>query len=223
MRTASLVALAAIAIASVAPAEARDRHHRHRSHDGAAVGAALGAGIFLGALAASSANARDVYVEAAPPPPPPDIPELDEKKQLTGTLRQVMEQHRENPICASCHARMDPIGFAFENYDAIGAYRTKDGQFDVDPSGELPDGQKFQGPAELKAILKEKKELFARSLAEKILTYAVGRGLEYYDKCAVDEIVAALEKNDYRFGTLIAETVHSEPFQMRTATGEKQP
>jgi hypothetical protein len=156
-----------------------------------------------------------------PPPPPPDVPDLDERKALTGTLRQVMEQHRANPICASCHARMDPIGFAFENYDAIGAWREKDGQFPIDPSGELPDGSKFQGPAELKSILKDKKELFARSLAEKMLTYALGRGLEYYDKCAVDKILAALEKNDYRMTTLIVETVNSDPFQMRTATGEK--
>jgi hypothetical protein len=156
-----------------------------------------------------------------PPPPPPDVPDLDEGKTLTGTLRQVMEQHRANPICASCHARMDPIGFAFENFDAIGAWRTKEGAFDIDPSGELPDGQTFKGPAELKNILKDKKELFARSLAEKMLTYALGRGLEYYDKCAVDKIVAALEKNDYRFSTLIAETVNSDPFQMRTANGEK--
>jgi hypothetical protein len=156
-----------------------------------------------------------------PPPPPPDVPELNEQKTLTGSLRKVMELHRENAICASCHARMDPIGFAFENYDAIGAWRDKDGKFDVDPSGELPDGQKFQGPAELKTILKAKKELFGRSLAEKMLTYALGRGLEYYDKCAVDKIVAELAKNDYRFSTLIAEIVHSDPFQMRTATGEK--
>jgi hypothetical protein len=116
---------------------------------------------------------------------------------------------------------MDPIGFAFENFDAIGAWRVKDGKFDIDPSGELPGGEKFQGPAELKSILKAKKELFARSLAEKMLTYALGRGLEYYDKCAIDKMVAALEKNDYRFSTLIVETVHSEPFQMRTASGEK--
>jgi hypothetical protein len=156
-----------------------------------------------------------------PPPPPPDVPDLDERKALTGTLRQVMEQHRSNPICASCHARMDPIGFAFENYDAIGAYREKDGQFPIDPSGELPDGQKFQGPRELKNILKDKKELFARSLAEKMLTYALGRGLEYYDKCAVDKILTGLETSDYRITTLIAETVNSDPFQMRTATGEK--
>jgi hypothetical protein len=157
-----------------------------------------------------------------PPPPPPDVPDLDERKALTGTLRQVMEQHRANPICASCHARMDPIGFAFENYDAIGAWRDKDGQFPIDPSGELPDGQKFDGPAGLKNVLKAKKELFARSLAEKMLTYALGRGLEYYDKCAVDKIVAALEKNDYRISALVTETINSDPFQMRTATGEKQ-
>jgi hypothetical protein len=158
-----------------------------------------------------------------PPPPPPDVPDLDERKALTGTLRQVMEQHRVNPVCASCHARMDPIGFAFENFDAIGAWRDKDGQFPVDPSGELPDGQRFDGPDGLKNILKNKKELFARSLAEKMLTYALGRGLEYYDKCAVDEIVAALRKNDYRITTLISETISSDPFQMRTATGEKKP
>ncbi len=94
-------------------------------------------------------------------------------------------------------------------------------QFPIDPSGELPDGKAFQGPAELKLILKDKKELFARSLAEKMLTYALGRGLEYYDKCAVDKLLAALEKNDYRISTLIVETVNSDPFQMRTATGEK--
>jgi hypothetical protein len=156
-----------------------------------------------------------------PPPPPPDVPDLDERKALSGTLRQVMEQHRANPVCASCHARMDPIGFAFENYDAIGAWREKDGAFAIDPSGELPDGQTFAGPEGLKNILKGKKELFARSLAEKMLTYALGRGLEYYDKCAVDKIASALEKNDYRMSTLIVETIQSEPFQMRTATGEK--
>jgi hypothetical protein len=165
----------------------------------------------------------DQILNTPPPPPPPDVPELDEGKQLTGSLRKVMEMHRENPICASCHARMDPIGFAFENFDAIGAWRVKDGKFDIDPSGELPGGEKFQGPTELKSILKAKKELFARSLAEKMLTYALGRGLEYYDKCAIDKMVDALEKNDHRFSTLIVETVHSEPFQMRTATGERKP
>jgi hypothetical protein len=156
-----------------------------------------------------------------PPPPPPNVPELPEKGELKGTLRQVMEQHRENAICASCHARMDPIGFAFENYDAIGAYRDQERGLPIDPSGELPDGQKFQGPAELKKILLGKKELFARSLSEKILTYALGRGIEYYDQCAVDKVVAALDKNDYRFSTLIVETVSSDPFLMRTASGQR--
>jgi hypothetical protein len=156
-----------------------------------------------------------------PPPPPPNVPELPPKGELKGSLRQVMEQHRENAICASCHARMDPIGFAFENYDAIGAYREKDGEFPIDASGELPGGQKFNGPSELKTILQGKKELFARALSEKILTYALGRGVEYYDQCAIDKIVAELEKNDYKFSTMIVETVMSDPFLMRTATGEK--
>src|SRR5206468_13084125 len=118
-----------------------------------------------------------------PPPPPPDVPSLDDGKQLTGSLRKVMEQHRENALCASCHQRMDPIGFAFENYDAVGAWRDKDGEFPIDPSGDLPGGQTFQGPAELKALLRGKKDQFRRCLTEKVLTYALGRGLEYYDRC----------------------------------------
>jgi hypothetical protein len=156
-----------------------------------------------------------------PPPPPPNVPELPEKGELKGSLRQVMEQHRENAICASCHARMDPIGFAFENYDAIGRFREKDGEHPIDASGELPDGQKFTGPGELKTILKEKKELFARSLTEKMLVYALGRGLEYYDKCAVDAVLVDLEKNDYRLSALVAATIKSEPFQKRMASGER--
>ncbi len=156
-----------------------------------------------------------------PPPPPPDVPNLDEERQLKGSLRQVMEMHRTNAICASCHQRMDPIGFAFENYDALGRWRDKDGKFDIDPSGVLPDGKSFRGPAELKAILKDKKDLFARCLSEKILTYALGRGLEFYDKCAVDKVLEALAKNNYRFSTLLLEVAKSEPFQMRTATGKR--
>src|SRR5262249_51828679 len=99
-----------------------------------------------------------------PPPPPPHRPELeeDQKTALIGTLRQRMEQHRANPACANCHARLDPLGFAFENYDAVGAFRKKEGGFDIDASGTLPDGKSFKGAGELKAILKEKKDLFAR-------------------------------------------------------------
>src|SRR5690606_25154959 len=101
-------------------------------------------------------------LNSPPPPPPPDVPALEEARQLTGTLRQVMEQHRENPTCASCHAKMDPLGFAFENFDAIGAWRDKDGEYDIDASGVLPDGKEFTGAAGLKAILEEKKDLFLR-------------------------------------------------------------
>lgn len=150
-----------------------------------------------------------------PPPPPPNVPELEQDEKLTGSLRQRMEQHRANPSCASCHARMDPLGFAFENFDAIGRFREKDGEFSIDPSGELPTGEKIAGPTELKEILKTRQNLFARCITEKLLTYALGRGLEYYDRPAVDRIATALGQNGYRFSTLIVETVKSEPFRMR--------
>ena len=151
-----------------------------------------------------------------PPPPPPNVPELEQQKeQLTGSLRQRMEQHRKNPACANCHARMDPIGFAFENFDAIGAYRAKDGEFEIDPSGILPDGRNFQGPHDLKQVLLDKKELFARSLSEKMLTYAVGRGLEYYDKRAIDRIVSGVAQDEFRFSRFVIEIVQSDPFRMR--------
>jgi hypothetical protein len=152
-----------------------------------------------------------------PPPPPPDVPELAEgdKALLTGSLRQRMEQHRRNPACANCHARMDPIGFAFEQYDAIGRFRSKDGTFPIDPSGTLPDGRSFQGPAELKTILADKKDLFARCLTEKMLTYALGRGLEHYDKQTIDNIQKNLAAKDYRFSALVTEIATSFPFRMR--------
>jgi cytochrome c5 len=154
---------------------------------------------------------------APPPPPPPNVPELNEAKDvvLTGTLRQRMEQHRANPACASCHQRMDPLGFGLENFDAIGAWRTQDGKFDIDPSGTLPSGESFSGPRELRAVLKAHRDEFRHCLAEKMLTYALGRGLEYYDKCAVDRITAAVAREDDKFSSLILEIVHSDPFQKR--------
>jgi hypothetical protein len=152
-----------------------------------------------------------------PPPPPPNVPELKEDKEvvLTGTLRQRMEQHRANPDCATCHGKMDPLGFGLENFDAIGAWRDQDGRFPVDASGVLPGGGSFVGPKELKAILKERHADFARCLTEKLLTFALGRGLDYYDKCAIDKIVAALAENDFKFSTLVLGIVTSDPFQKR--------
>jgi len=150
-----------------------------------------------------------------PPPPPPDVPELKEGKELTGTLRQRMEQHRANPSCAVCHKRMDPLGFGFENFDAVGAWRTLDGKYPIDPAGVLPDGKSFSGPKELKAILKGKEEEFRRCLTEKLLTYAVGRGLEFYDKAAIEEISRKAAQKNNRFSALIIEIVKSDPFQKR--------
>jgi hypothetical protein len=130
-----------------------------------------------------------------------------------------MEQHRANPSCAACHARMDPLGFGLENFDAVGAWRERDGEFAIDAAGTLPDGSSFKRPSELKAILKQKKDDFVRCLSEKMLTYALGRGLEYYDKCEVDDIAGKLAQNDYKFSTLILEIIASDPFQLRRGKG----
>jgi mono/diheme cytochrome c family protein len=154
-----------------------------------------------------------------PPPPPPNVPELEGAPGVdaTASLRIRTEQHRANPDCATCHEKMDPLGFAFENFDAIGGWRDRDGEHPIDPSGKLPDGREFKGPGELKQMLMQG-DNFARTVTEKMLTFALGRGLEYYDKCAVDEIVAALKRNDLRFSTLILEVIKSRPFQMRQPT-----
>ncbi|MBX3398450.1 MAG: DUF1592 domain-containing protein [Gemmataceae bacterium] len=164
----------------------------------------------------------DQLLNTPPPPPPPelDIPELEDQKQLKGTLRQQMEQHRANAVCASCHRRMDPIGFAFEQFDAIGAWREKDAGVAIDVSGELPDGRKFDGPDGLRKLLRADKAAFVRCLAEKMLTYALGRGLEDYDRRAVNGIMEAAGRADDRFSTLILAIVQSDPFQKRT-TPEK--
>ena len=112
---------------------------------------------------------------------------------------------------------MDPLGFAFENFNSMGAWREKDGEFAIDATGVLPDGKTFDGPDQLKQILREKKELFIKCIVEKMLTYALGRGLEYYDKCTVDKIIAAIETKDNRFSSLLSEIIMSDPFQMRTS------
>lgn len=158
----------------------------------------------------------ETLVGTPPPPPPPDVPNLDEAKiGSTLSLREELEQHRKNPICASCHTRMDPLGFGLENFDAIGAWRTKDGQFPINASGTLPDGRSFDGPKGLEAILKEQPEAFADCLTRKLLTYALGRGLEPADDPTVRKIVKNVAADSYRFSSLILEIVKSDLFQKR--------
>ncbi len=158
-----------------------------------------------------------------PPPPPPDVPDLNDPKrgELHGTLRQKMEAHRTNAICASCHQRMDPLGFGLENFDGIGQWRDKEGQSPIDSSGTLVSGEQFNGPVELQKILLTKKRGdFLRCISGKMLTFALGRGLEYYDRPAVDKIVANLEKGGVGFSALVLETVKAVPFEMRRGEGD---
>lgn len=150
-----------------------------------------------------------------PPPPAPDVPELPPTGQLKGTLRQQMEQHRANPSCANCHAKLDPLGFGLENFDGIGGWRDQDNKQPIDSSGVLPDGGKFAGPAELRKVLLGKSDQFRRCLAEKLLTYALGRGVEYYDKCALDEITAKLKSGNDKFSALVLAIVENDAFQKR--------
>jgi len=154
-----------------------------------------------------------------PPPPPPNVVGLEDQKELAGTLRQRMEQHRANAACANCHQQMDTLGFAFENFDAIGRFREKDADGAIDPSGKLPDGHEFQGPGDLRTLLRDKKDLVARNLAEKLTTYALGRGLEFYDERALRKILAEVARSDYRFSSLVVSIVQSDPFRMRRGLG----
>ncbi len=158
----------------------------------------------------------DNLFAAAPPPPPPNVVRLDEEGVGTKvSLRERMEVHRRNPTCASCHRRMDPLGFGLENFDGVGAWRTMDGNFQVDSSGQLPDGRSFHGPSELATILGHEQEAFARALTSKLLVYALGRGPEPADKRTVRTIARRLAAEDYRFSRLILEIAQSVPFQMR--------
>jgi hypothetical protein len=154
---------------------------------------------------------------APPPPPPPGAGDLrdDRPARLSGSLRQRMEQHRANPDCASCHRRMDPLGFGLENFDAVGAWRDREGELPIDASGTLPGGVSFRGPAELRAVLKNRPNAFARCFTEKMLTYALGRGLDRRDRRCVDDIVRKLTRREYRFSALILAIVFSESFQER--------
>lgn len=158
------------------------------------------------------------FLAAPPPPPPPNVPELkaDEIGQ-TASMRQQLEQHRTNPACASCHTRMDAIGFSLENYDAIGRWRTHDGKFPIDASGTL-NGVELKGATDLKALLRSRQDEFVGCLTEKLLTYGLGRGLERSDKPVVRSISRNLAREEYRFSSLVLGIVESLPFQMRRAS-----
>ena len=160
----------------------------------------------------------DNILGTPPPPPPPDVPSLREQDGQTGrvlTMRERMEAHRVNAVCASCHNLMDPLGFALDNFDAVGRWRTAEGTTPIDPSGMLPNGTKFQGPAELRKILLTRYDPFVRTFTEKLLMYALGRGLEPYDAPVVRQILRGAAPGDYRWSSLITGIVQSTPFQMR--------
>ncbi|MBS1875567.1 MAG: DUF1592 domain-containing protein [Acidobacteria bacterium] len=160
----------------------------------------------------------DAMLGTPPPPPPPGVPPLDEGAAASArTLRDRLAAHRANAACASCHDRIDPLGFALENYDAIGRWRTEDAGQPIDASGQLPDGTRFNGPAELKSALMARKELFVRNLTRRLLGYALGRGLAIEDACAVETIAANAANAGYSAQSLITEIVMSPQFRIQGA------
>lgn len=158
------------------------------------------------------------------PPPPPNVEQLPEDDvQPDGlTLRQRLEAHRANPDCAGCHARMDPIGFGLENFDPIGRWRDEQAEQPVDAMGELPSGETFNGPEELKAILLQRKDAFAKNLTRKMLGYALGRSLTRYDNCVIDDCVEAMQANEYQASQLFTGIVLSYPFRHRYSGGHSE-
>jgi hypothetical protein len=163
---------------------------------------------------------------APPPAPPPDVPELAENKrgEEPKTLRARLEQHRENPTCFSCHGVMDPLGFALENFNAVGQFRTHDPdtRTPIDASGELPDGTPVAGAADLRRALIEQPDQFVQALTENLLTFALGRATDYRDMPTVRAIVRQAEKDDYRFEALVLGIVSSDAFRKREARGSLQ-
>jgi mono/diheme cytochrome c family protein len=157
-------------------------------------------------------------LSAAPPPPPPDVPALKTEGKDTGktlTMRDAMIQHRANPACAGCHSRMDPIGFAMENFDGIGRWRDQDAGNPIDTSGVFPGGEKFDGMAGLKAALLSHPEEFVSTITEKLMMYGVGRNVQFYDRPAIRAIIRHAAPNNYTFASLVLGVVESAPFQMR--------
>lgn len=161
----------------------------------------------------------DALLGTPPPPPPPGVPPLEtEKAGHPASVRERLMQHRANAACASCHNRIDPLGFALENYDAMGQWRTEEAGAAIDSTGELPGGTKFSGPNQLKAVLMERKDLILRNLTNKMLGYALGRGLTLQDSCAVDGVVEKLAANEYKAQTLVEAIVFSMPFRYQAGT-----
>jgi hypothetical protein len=156
-------------------------------------------------------------LNSPPPPPPANVPPLDESpaggRKLT--TREQVERHRNNPACNSCHSRIDPLGFALENFDVIGNWRTADGDGPIDASGKLPSGETFSGPDGLKSMLLGHDEAFARGAIERLMTYALGRELDARDQPTVREIIRQTRANRYRFTDLVTGIVNSIPFRMR--------
>ena len=160
----------------------------------------------------------EVVFGTPPPPPPANVSQIKEepnKKKDIQTFREKLAQHAQDAACAACHRKMDPLGFALDNYNAVGRWRDKLGDQPLDVTGELPTGEKLNGVADLKRILLARKEDFARNLTEQLLTYALGRELEDCDDCPVRQIATPLKTDDYRFSTLVMEIVKSYPFQYR--------
>jgi len=157
----------------------------------------------------------DSILGTPPPPPPADVPPLEENKEggPAKTVRERLAQHRASPNCAGCHSRIDPLGFALENYDVMGKWRDEESGKPVDSSGEMNDGTKINGPDALKAAILERRDVFARNLTNKLLGYALGRGLTLQDSCTVDAILSKLRENGYKSRTLIEEIVLSTPFR----------
>ena len=166
----------------------------------------------------------DNILAAPPAEPPPDIPNLEDTKvDGAASVRKQLEQHRADPSCASCHKRMDPLGFGLENFDAVGAWRTLDGTVPIDASGTLPDGRSFTGPKELRAILRTEREPFTRAITGKLMTYALGRGLERADRRDLKKMAAAIAAERYRFSSVVLQIVNSPAFQMRRADARPTP
>jgi hypothetical protein len=160
---------------------------------------------------------RETLLGSPAPAPPPNVPALEEKQSTASpqTIRELLEQHRANATCASCHSLIDPIGFGLENYDLLGRWRNDEGGKPVDAKGELPDGTQFDGPQELKQVLLRRKDEFIRHLTTKMLGFALGRGLTVDDHCTIEEIVRKVREGDYRSQVLVAEIVCSVAFRYR--------